>query len=370
MTTMVFHAPYPVTTGGTGSAARPPRMLQAFRDLGHEVLDVTGHGAERERRVRALAARLNAGQRIDFAYGESSTMPSVLTEPHHLPTHPLVDLRLLRLLRRYQVPTGLFYRDVYWRFPAYDEMVHPLIGMGTKALYRTELVVMGRWLDRIYLPSELMAPYVPYVPISKTRALPPGGIIRDEASETGESASWDQGADLTLLYVGNISEYYRMHAVMDAVNRTEGVRLILCTPEDSWTAVRAEYAQLLGPSIEVVHRRGEGLAELFARADVCALIVEPAEYRDFAAPLKLFEYLGHGKPVLASAGTHAATLVSREGLGWEVAYDVDAIVTRLHALREDADEVHRVREVVRERREAHTWTARARQVAEDLTSLR
>lgn len=367
MTTMVFHAPYPVADGGTGSSARPPRMLRAFRETGLEVLDITGHGAERAQRLRALRRRLAAGQRIDFAYGESSTMPTVLTEPHHLPTHPCVDLDLLRLLHHHEIPTGLFYRDVYWRFPAYDESVPRLVGYGTKTLYHAELLVMARYLDRMYLPSQRMAPYVPHVDPSVMRALPPGGVITDASSPTSVQS---RGETLTLFYVGNISDYYRMHALFRGVAMVEGVELILCTPPDAWEAVRADYEPLMDSSVRIVHGRGPDLEAFFAEADVCCLVVEPAEYRDFASPIKLYEYIGHGKPVLASAGTLSAQEVERRGFGWAVDYTPEAIAARLTQLRDGPAQVRECRDRVRAGRAEHSWEARARQVAEDLTSLR
>lgn len=373
---MVFHAPYPIAENGTGSSARPWRMLRAFHEIGYDVLDVTGHGAERARRLAALRRRLRDGQRIDFCYSESSTMPTLLTETHHLPTHPLVDLDLLVLLRRHGVPVGHFYRDVYWRFPAYDESVPFLVGLGTKTLYRSELMVLTRLLDRFYLPSLRMASYVPGLDESTARALPPGGIVTDAAVGDGSTKDTsaagldpDAGA-LTVLYIGNISSYYRMHVLLEAVGQVDGVRLILCTPEDSWAAVRDEYEHLLGERIEVVHRRGEQLHELFARADVCSLMVEPAEYRDFAAPIKLYEYVGHGKPILASAGTLAAETVETGGMGWAVDYDTAALAGRLRDLVADRDALRAMIESVRAVRHEHTWQARALQVASDLTALR
>ena len=361
---MVFYAPYPVVPGGTGSSARPPRMLQAFRDLGYEVLDVVGTGAERAKRLRALRRRVAEGTRIEFAYGESSTMPTLLTESHHLPTHPLVDLQVLRLMEREGIPTGFFYRDVYWRFPAYDESVPRLVGIGTKSLYHAELLVMGRLLDRFYMPSRAMAEYVPHIDRSSVKALPPCGSVVDVPRAPRNDGT------VTLLYVGNISEYYRMHALFEAVGRVDWVRLLLCTPESSWAAVRHEYEHLLTDSVEIVHARGAELEPLFARADVCTLVVEPAEYRDFAAPIKLYEYLGHGKPVLASAGTLAGTTVSSAGIGWEAPYGVDSVSAALVALRDDPAGLEATRRATVAAREEHTWTSRARQVAEDLTALR
>lgn len=360
--TIVFHAPYPLAAG-TGSSVRPVRMRQAFVDLGYEVHEVTGHGARRRAATRALARRVRAGLRVDLAYGENSTMPTLLTEPHHLPTHPFVDLALLRLLRHHRIPTGLFYRDIYWRFPEYTERVHPAVAAGTRSFYHAELLAYGRWLDRVYLPSDQIAAFVPHLRPGQARALPPGGQVVDVPRVRGP---------FTILYVGNLSAYYRMHALLEAVDATPDVHLILCTPEGSWADARDGYAPWLGPRVEVVHERGEGLLPLFARADVCSLVVEPSDYRDFASPVKLYEYLGHGKPVLASAGTLAGQVVQDGGLGWQVPYDVPALtalLTRLRDARGDGGEVDAAAARVRRARHGHTWAARASQVVEDLGAL-
>lgn len=363
---MVFHAPYPLgERAGSGSGVRPVRMREAFTEIGCEVIEVTGWGRERVRAVRDLSRRLADGLRVDFAYGENSTMPTLLTQPHHLPTHPVVDLRLLRLLRRHRVPTSIFYRDIYWAFPEYTERVHPVVAAGTRTLYHAELVAYGRWLDRVYLPSLPIADYVPHLRPEQVAALPPGGRIVDAQVSQGETTS----SELTVLYVGNLSSYYQMTEMVGAVAQTDGVRMILCTPEESWAAVRADYAHLLGDRIEVVHRHGDGLRELFERADVCSLVVEPSEYRDFAAPVKLYEYLGYGKPVLASARTLAGETVADGDLGWAVPYAREELVGILTQLRDDAAQVRAATERVRAARPDHTWAARAATVRDDLAGL-
>lgn len=363
--TMLFHAPYPLgERTGSGSGVRPARMRQAFSDLGYDVVEVTGYGAGRRRVVRRLVAQLKDGLVVDFAYGENSTMPTLLTETHHLPTHPLVDLRLLCLLRRHGIPTGMFYRDVYWRFAEYTERVSPVVAAGTRTLYHAELLAYGRWLDRVYLPSAQIASQVPHLRPGQTAPLPPGGEVVDVPRVDGP---------FTVLYVGNVSSYYRMHALLEAVDATPGVHLVLCTPPESWAAARGDYERWVGDRVEVVHERGEGLRPLFARADVASLVVEPSDYRDFAAPVKLYEYLGHGKPVLASAGTLAGQTVTDAGLGWAVRYDAGELSALLARLRDEwaggGGEVLAATERVREARHDHTWTARAQQVATDLAEM-
>lgn len=362
---MVFHAPYPLGAREMqASAVRPVRMRQAFADVGYEVIDVTGHGRERVQAVKKLSRRLRQGLRVEFAYGENSTMPTVLTQPHHLPTHPLVDLNLLRLLRRHDIPTGIFYRDIYWRFGEYTQRVHPVVAVGTRSLYHAELLAYRRWLDRVYLPSLRIADYVPHLRPDQVAALPPGGQVIDAVTGQRQNA---ETSPLTVLYVGNISPYYQMHELLRSVIATPGVRLILCTPREAWSAARPDYAAFLGGNIEVVHRSGDDLRELFAHADVCSLMVQPSQYRDFAAPIKLYEYLGYGKPVMASAGTLAAATVQEGGFGWAVPYDAEALTQHFTHLRDDPTSLVDVTTAAQTVRREHTWAARARTVADDLS---
>lgn len=364
---MVFHAPYPLGVGELrASGVRPVRMRQAFAELGYDVIEVTGRGRARARALADLTRRLRAGLRVDFGYGENSTMPTLLTEPHHLPTHPLVDLSLLRLLRRHAIPTGMFYRDIYWRFPEYTERVHPVVAAGTRSLYHAELLAYKRWLDRVYLPSLRIADVVPHLRSDQVAALPPGGQIVDAPASPRARES---RRPFTVLYVGNIGSYYRMHDLVKAVAGTPGVRLLLCVPEESWSAARPEYTPVMGAEVEVVHRSGDGLRELFAQADVCSLMVQPSDYRDFAAPVKLYEYLGYGKPVLASAGTLAARTVEDGGFGWSVPYDADVLVARLSRLRDHPEELAQATAGALAARPAHSWTARAQTVADDLAGF-
>ncbi|WP_394215753.1 glycosyltransferase [Brachybacterium vulturis] len=361
MPAMLFHAPYPIHGRQTGSGVRPAKMRRAFEDAGFDVLEIAGHGAQRARALRRLRRSLRLGLELDFAYAENSTMPTLLTEPHHLPTHPAVDLMLLGLLRRHRVPTGLFYRDVYWRFPAYRADVGRLLATGTKTLYHAELLAY-RGLDRVYLPSTKMASFVPWIRQEQVAELPPGAAIHDSRR--------DPDGELTLLYIGNVSDYYRMHELFRAVDATDGVRLLFCTPRESWEAVAHEYPLADSQRIEIIHARGDELRPLFARAHLTLLTVEPARYRDFAAPVKLFEYIGHGKPVLATEGTHAGELVERIGAGRQVAYSASAIARLLVELREDRRTVVDMTDRVEQARHDHTWQARAEQVATDLRSRR
>lgn len=362
MATMVFHAAYPFDPQSvSASAIRPRKMYQAFRSLGYEVLDVTGFARERRKKIKALRQRVAMGQKVDFLYSESSTIPPFITEKKHLPPHFFLDIDLFRWCGANGIPTGVFYRDIYWKFSDWEDRVGPVFTHLLRPLYRAELAAYSRYCSRIFLPSEEMLEHLPELSKTHCVPLPPGGEITEEIPRNKDSG------ELSLFYVGGIGVHYRLHNLVQAVTQVPGVRLTLCTDAARWEAVRDEYPQAHHPQISVVHESGEGLDPLYAQADICCVAVEPHFYWEFASPVKVYEYIGRGKPLLATTDTLPGKLVDDHGLGWVSDNSVAALSAQLARLRDNRELVNAATNRVRAIRSEHTWQARARTVARELT---
>lgn len=290
-------------------------------------------------------------------------MPTALTEPHHLPSHPVEDFAFLSRLRRSGIPVGLFYRDIHWRFPMYGKELSAVRRRAAIAMYHYDLAAYGHCLDVIFLPSLQMADHV-NLPGNVTLAeLPPGHDIAEEPTEA-------PAHPLSLFYVGGFGDNYRMDRLLEAVHRLAQVHLTVCTRPEEWEAARPRVQQWLGDNLEVVHAQGSRqLAPYFARCNVATLAVEPQPYWTFAAPLKLYEYIGNGKPILASQGTLAGSRVADEGLGWTVPYTVEALADTLRGLSTHPERVSAARGAVMELRHSHSWAGRVTQLASVLAGV-
>ncbi len=368
---MIFHAPFPLQPDRVAaSMLRPLAMRRAFADLGYRVMNVTGYAAQRRRAMTRVRAALAAGARIEFVYSENATIPNALTEPRHLPVHPLLDAAFFRHCRRSGVPVGVFYRDVYWRFPRFREGINPVLEAGLQAAYRSELMAFERVGLHLFLPSQAMARHVPHVDPVRMSALPPGAP--DVAATRRDSDGWDDGGDedgkeLELLFVGVLQDNYRLDACLRAVSATPGTRVTLCVRQETWETSRDHYAPLLPAGrAQVVHRSGAELEPLYRRADLGVLFTEPNPYWDFAVPYKLYEYLAHELPVIAVRGTQTGRLVEEMGIGWVLSYDAGALSDLLRHLREAPEEIEAVRRRMREVLPDQTWQARARTVVQVL----
>lgn len=368
---MIFHAPFPLQPDRVAaSMLRPLAMRRAFADLGYRVMNVTGYAAQRRRAMTRVRAALAAGARIEFVYSENATIPNALTEPRHLPVHPLLDVAFFRHCRRSGVPVGVFYRDVYWRFPRFREGINPVLEAGLQATYRSELMAFERVGLHLFLPSQAMARHVPHVDPVRMSALPPGAP--DVAATRRDSDGWDDsgdegGKELELLFVGVLQDNYRLDACLRAVSATPGTRVTLCVRQETWETSRDHYAPLLPAGrAQVVHRSGAELEPLYRRADLGVLFTEPNPYWDFAVPYKLYEYLAHELPVIAVHGTQTGRLVEEMGIGWVLSYDAGALGDLLRHLREAPEEIEAVRRRMREVLPDQTWQARARTVVQVL----
>jgi len=132
--------------------------------------------------------------------------------------------------------------------------------------------------------------------------------------------------------------------------------------------VEAQYSGDIGTTTTVVHATGAALEQLYDQASIGSLFMEPIEYRQFAAPMKMYEYLGHGKPIIATEGTLVGDFVEEYGVGWSIPYRAEALAELLNLLEQDHGEYESRRERVELVREEHTWAARARRVVNELTT--
>ena len=359
----IYHVPYPLDPNTTfGGQKRAVARFKALVEWG-EVWLVAGNANQRRRRMKVVMDAVRAGTRFEFCYSESSTMPTTLTEPHHLPTHPVQDFAFLTRLRRHGIPVGLFYRDVYWKFPLYGEGVPKAKQLVAQTMYRYDLLAYRQCLDVLFLPSLRMGEWVDVGDRVKKVALPPGHDI-------DETPTAPPSSPLSMFYVGGLGSLYDLSDFCEAVASVPETSLTICTRPKEWEQARKDYGPLMGDNIKVVHANGKKeLEPYFAAANVAVLAMAPHEYRDFAAPLKLFEYIGNGKPIIATEGTFVGDVVTHDKLGWTVKASVDEFATLLEQLTRHPEQVDAAFDRVMAARDQHTWSARVEELATALAAV-
>ncbi|MEM7145295.1 MAG: glycosyltransferase [Verrucomicrobiota bacterium] len=361
------HAAELGTTHNVASSLRPSRMRAAFEAIGEDVFEVTGGATERFDKAKELAGEMNTLPEGTIFYSESVNTPMALS---WLVQEPLrwrdmdFDTRLMGRLRARGIPTGLFYRDIYWKFGVrtaagmrgwVKQAVNPFFA-------RRELRAFGEGLDVLFLPHERMAEYLPELNSGiEVRSLFPGGDAREEAP--GDEMDEPGGRGLRLLYVGDIAPpVYDMRPYLDELEGMGDVRLDLITRERELAAYDALYRFGERARVVVSHAEGSGLARFYRGADMAVVVREDCDYHAFGMPVKIFEAISFAVPLMVSAGAKSVVeLVRREKIGW-VVENPGEFRELLMRLSERPEEIEERRARMLEIRSDHTWEARAREV--------
>lgn len=356
---MIFHLPFePDKNRLSASQIRPYKMISAFQHVGYEVALVIGSAKTREGQIKHIEKRILNGENFDFLYSESSTMPTMLTESHHLPTYPFLDFGFFEFCKIHNVKIGLFYRDIYWLFDEYGKSLSFIKRNLAKFFYRYDLKKYNDLVDIIYLPSMQMAKYIPTVSQNKFKALPPG---HDEDEGFASKAIKET---IELLYIGGLGSHYQMQKLFSVLKNFPNIHFTLCTRENEWQNAKAEYE--LSENIFIVHKSGDELKDLYQNADIAMLFVKPQEYREFAAPVKLYEYIGKEKPIIASRGTLAGAFVEENDIGWNLEYEEKVLEKFFEKLQDESNIINLKKENLKLIKINHSWEARAKEVEKGL----
>lgn len=350
-----------------GSALRPNRMLNAFREMGYQVDQVTGYSGERKKKIEQVRQNIKNGVQYDFVYSESVNSPTLMSDPDNIPRHPFMDFAFLKFCRKNGIPVGLFYRDIYWKFPEiFNDVTTPLKRMILIPLFSYDLHKYKSCIDTIFLPTQRMHQYtglnISHFP------LPPGGEPRQEALTRRKNRTPMEDGILRIFYVGSISGLYDNRKLFQAVHDTPGVSLTFCTHSKQWEACKKDYEPWLCDRIHIIHKSGKELAQYYEQADVAAYCLNDNEYLDMAMPIKFFESISYGTPILATSVYSVSQFVEKEGIGWVAETSAEGIREKLEYLKLHPEELREKANNTVEAAYRNTWLDRARQAAQDLTN--
>ena len=366
----IFHIPNKLDKNGkSGSQIRPRKMKRALEEIGYEVDEIQGSGHERKEAIRRIKGKIREGIHYDFLYSESSTMPTLLTEKHHMPTYPFLDFGFFKFCKKHGIPIGLFYRDVYWKFDVYAKSVPLYQRLFSIPMYKYDLKKYDQLLDILYLPSLRMKTLLSECRMICTKALPPGAVFSNELVEKKQDYYLKRRKDdkIKLFYVGGVSGLYDIGMILKTICERDDIEIIVCCKENEWNNEKERYKNYLTDNVKVVHVTGEGLEKYYLWADICCCYFEASGYRDMAVPIKLFEYIGHITPIIATDGTEAGRMVEQADIGWTIPYreqDFTALLDHIISHPKELFEKHiNMLECLKQ----NTWEQRAWQVKDDLT---
>ena len=176
------------------------------------------------------------------------------------------------------------------------------------------------------------------------------------------------------IYVGGISQRYGTDLLLDAfslMNRECKLDLELVCREDEYISLRPLFEKYIEAEwLHVHHLWGESLGPVYRRSDIALIPRRKDIYNDLAMPVKLFEYLSYGLPIVATNCTEMADFVRRNRIGIVVQDNPLSLAEGVLRIVRDQDLYRELkRNAKRTLENGNLWTDRAEQVAECLTAM-
>ena len=332
---------YPLDQGRWGPTVR----ISHLRDELSRLVDLDVVDGYRGERRLALARYAFSGRLrgLDGIYVESSSF---------LPAE--IDIAFLGLARALGIPVLTFVRDAYQLFPEYDAGSSLRRRLGGLA-FRPALRALRAVSDRIATPSSGLAAAV-LGDATRAVLLPPGSPEPMAVPRLPDARS--------LLVVGDARlPAHGVDRLVAAVERARSagadIDLIsVARPGQHPPPPHPEWLRLeIGEAREIAHLLPGVLATVIPRPR--------SAYNDLAIPIKLYDYLAYGRPLLVTDCTEQAGIVGRADAGLVVGDGVDAIAAGARRLAgAPSDELDRWSANATAAARGASWRDRAERVVE------
>ncbi len=367
MKNCIFYLPYKLDPHGMGARMlRPRKMIEAFREIDYEVFVISGFSEERKERIKEVKNRINEGVKYDFMYTESSTMPTLLTDPHHLPLHPFFDFNFFNYLKCRGIKIGLFYCDIYWKFDTYGSGLSWWKKQAAIKCYEYDIKNYKQCLTKFYVPDMKVCKYVNENNLTEIASeLPPGSDNIKIIHRNFQNRSFSK-QPLQIFYVGGLGNQYQISELVKAVYNVTETELTICCREQEWETEKNNFTSWLCDRITVVHKNSDELEPFYEKADICSLMFKPDIYREMAKPFKAYEYLAHELPVISTKGTGIGTFVEQNRIGWNIEFSSMAIEKTLCNIIARPELLHDRSMNCKKVKAKNLWVCRANQVVNDL----
>lgn len=340
----------------SGSSVRPAKILQAFKESGHDIIMLTGEQTDKNRISNIKEFEIKIREiRPDICYIESPTYPIIRHQ----------DRKLISRIHKMNIPIGYFYRDFYRKFPEqfphrkdFNGIIKEL-GLGFLQ-FLTDRVLNS--CDIVYFPSIEATSFFNY---NCMRALPPAGENHIEYGKKLNHVG---------IYVGGVSVPYDINLLMDTFHelykQDTSYKLILVCRKDEWEMINHPYKD--AKWLEVHHASGSDLVPYYREASF-AFVIPDAKfaYNQFAVSVKTFEYISYGIPVIAVNCTALKKIVENEKIGIAVEANVNSFVNAVQYIscnQETYDTwIENVKESLIKR---NLWKHRVDSIINDLTIIK
>lgn len=355
--------------GGSGSSVRPQKMKKAFEELGLNLKILSGQKNQIRKRHKNLKEILSW---LDYNRPEICYI-----EPSSGPIYDLLDIILMQKLHRMNVPIGLFYRDAYWMFPEYAsegkklKIKEKIKNFIIKRMSKRDIRIIKKTCDCVFMTSVTFSRYFSF---KNMELLPPGCEIQNHVNYNDKI--FIEKKKLTYIFVGGASKNHGTFLTLKSFEKANKnhiiAKLIFVCPEHQWKKVKnSVYKKDYDRWLKIYHTCGDkNLQDLYNKADIAILTAPNTEYRNFAVPVKIYEYISYNKPILVTDCYETEKVILDNEIGWSVHDNISDVSNKLIYLWKNQKEVYKKRLNCKQVCVDNSWINRAKKVVEVLSTIK
>lgn len=225
-----------------------------------------------------------------------------------------MDIRFFKYCKNKGIRVVHFYRDFFWKFSFLKKTIRYKVLL-LRILNEVELWLLSSSLDYFLVPTKKFKDILPGWFEPKVLELPPGhDLVQVEPEESNI---------INIIYVGGLGPLYPIEEAIKEIMAQDNMKLFLVCREEEFQLLKTKI-EIDSKRIEIVHANSTDLRELYSKMDYGLLAVKPFDYWNYANPVKLYEYIGYGLPIIATKGTLVGDIVKENNIGIELS-DINSL---------------------------------------------
>lgn len=344
----------------SGSSVRPQKMYEAFKELGINIKLLEcqqNRRKERKHEVKKIMDWLDDNC-PDICYIESPSGP-IFNQ---------IDLKLIKKINKMNIPIGYFYRDCFWLFPKIMKNIKFLKRKIIMLMNKRDLRVLQHCCDVLFFPTVDTIRLFDFANFKNSMVLPPACDFKNFQER--------KQSDITYkcLYIGAVSKVDGTFELINAFNILNNefglcAQLIIVARKNEWEKIYEKLDDM--PSwIIIKHASGNELVDIYNDVDLAIFPRQKDEYIDLAMPVKLFEYIGFGKPVVTTKRNAPKNLIEDEKCGIVCEDDARAIAEAIFKFYSDEELRKNLYKNIRFAAKNNQWISRAQKVINNLVEIK
>lgn len=346
--------------GDSGSSMRPKKMYNAFINQGYDVKLLECQQNKRQKRKKKVREVLK--------WLENNTADLCYIESPSGPIFHKIDLDLIKKVHNMQIPIGYFCRDAFWLFKDKMKSVSFFKRNAIIWLNKRALKTIRENVDIVYVPTESGVELFDFAHFKHMDLLPPAAECHLDSNGVIHAE-----CQYTCIYVGAVSEVDGTFDLLDAFKllnsmQQEKYKLILVARQAEWERICDELDESIESNdwLSVYHVSQDELTSLYTLSDMAIIPRKANKYIDMSMPIKLFEYMGYGKPVISTERLETAKMIRKYECGIICEDGAEGIANAIKAFYTDIQLRDKLYINVQAAAKENRWESRVEKVVNDL----